>query len=328
MDQFLLLVGAVVFLVGIGAFFTAKSKAAGVGALTLMTIIGGLLMAGAFTYTLKANELGLEISRGRIGQSTGPGGNEGGLLGTYTKSPFTTVEKFSSLPYTGESVDVPMRSRDGGDFSARLTPRWHTDSQMVTGPDGKQVSNLELLYRNANRTSDEGEITKNLVHLYLRNAAGDVANTIPTDNVLDKEGKVVETGVPNLSVTALADLIETKAKTELAKKGILLDEVVIQGKLVLSPKMQAQLDDLSAARVRTQVALQDKATATAEADAARERSNVATSIPNLTPGQQIAYCAQLWATESRRATEKGIPLYTAPCASGSAGVLVSAGNAK
>ena len=333
MDQLMFFIGVVIFLLGFLTFFGAKDKRSGVGALVLCTVAGGLLLTGSLTYTLKANELGLEISRGRIGESTGPGGNPGGFLGTYGKSPFTSVEKFSSLPYTGDSIDVAMRSRDGGDFSARLTPRWHTDAALVTDPtlipaDRKEITNLELLYRQANRTSDEGEITKKIVHLYLRNAAGDIANKIPTDNVLDAKGKeVVEFGVPNLSVTELAAQIRDKAKTELAKKGVILDEVVIEGKLNLSEKMQAQLDNLAAARTRTQVAIADEATAASEARAAVARAGQVTSIPNLTPGQRDAYCAQIWAQEARRATEKGIPLYTSPCSTG-ANTLVSAGAAK
>lgn len=328
MDLALAVVGIVLLAAGVIFLLGAESKSTGIGGLSAFTLIAALCLSGAFTYTLKANELGLEISRGRIGEATGPGGNPDGLFGAYTKSPLTTVEKFSSLPYTGEPVDVAMRSRDGGDFSGRFTPRWHTDANVakIPGPDGKPITNLELLYRQANRTSDEAEITRKIVHLYIRNAAGDVANGIPTDSVYNDKGQVVETGVPNLSVTTFAELVKTKVTPELEKKGIILDEIVVEGKFNLSEKMQAQLDALSASRTKTRIALEDESTANAEARAAKARAGAATSVPNLTPEQAQIFCVQVWAGEMRRATEKGVPVYTNPCTSnGNGGVLVQAG---
>jgi hypothetical protein len=316
MDVFLFIVGIVLLLAGLFAFLgSARNRLAGVGALTVFTVLAGLCMGGAFTYTLKANEIGLEVARGRIGDAVGPGGNPTGILGTYTKAPWSTVEKFSSLPYTGDALDQTLRTRDGSEFGVRMIPRWHTDAQHV-----------QTLYRQANRTSDEGEITKKIVHLYLKGVAGDVANSIPTDNVVDVQtGKITEFGVANLSTTEFGKRISTKLQPVLEAKGIVLDEIVVDGAINPSDKMKDKLEALAASRNRTQVAINDEATAAAEARAAQARAGSASSVPNLTP-QQLAYaCAQLWAQEARRATEKGVALYTSPCATaGSAGILVGA----
>ena len=55
------------------------------------------------------------------------------------------------------------------------------------------------------------------------------------------------------------------------------------------------------------------------------RGNAAGTIPSLSPAQIQVYCANVWRDEIRRATEKGVAVYTTPCGSTSgAGVLVGA----
>lgn len=112
---------------------------------------------------------------------------------------------------------------------------------------------------------------------------------------------------------------------KLAAKGIVLDEVAVVGDWALSDAMRSQLASLAASKARTQVAQQDRLTAEAEAAAARERAGAAGNIPSLSPQQVTVYCANVWRDEVRRATEKGVPVYTVPCGSAGGGVLVGAG---
>lgn len=305
MDVVLLILGVIVAFVGIAAVFLAENRGTGVVTLAGCGAVTAILFSLAFTYTLGANEVGIEVARGKIGTTEGPGGWHG-------KAPWTKVEKLTVLPYTADAADITLRTKDGGEFAARFIPRWHTDQ-------ARAVS----LYRQT-RTGDEGDITRRIIDPLLSGIASDTAKTLRNDNTLDATGKVTEEGVASMSTLTFGKRVKDALAPLLEQKGILLDDVTISGDFTLSDAMRAQLANLAASKAKTQVALQDEQTAKAEAAASRERATAANSIPTLSPAQVSVYCAQLWAAEARRATEKGVALYTSPCGASNAQVLIGA----
>lgn len=307
MDTILFAAAILAVVLAVAAFLILEDRKEGATVFAGFTFIGAVLIALSVTYTLGANEVGIEVNRGRIGSTQGPGG-------WHTKAPWTKVEKLTVLPYTADPVDIAMRNGDGGEFSARFIIRWHTDADRAV-----------TLYQQT-RTDDEGDITTRIIRPLLAGVASDLANTYGNDSTLDAAGKVARQGVASASPLTFGRQVRDALAPLVAAKGILLDEVAIDGAFTLSDKMRAQLDALAASKARTQVALQDEQTAKAEAAAAAERAKAANSIPALGAQQVQVYCAQLWAAEARRATEKGVPLYTSPCGDGETSILVGAGD--
>lgn len=306
MDIVILIVGIVAALVGIAALFSRElTKAAGVTAFVGASLVAGICFVLAFSYRLGANEVGVQITFGKIGSVEGPGG-------LHTKAPWTDVQKLSVYPFTANPVDYTLRNKDGGEFAARFVLRWHTDKARAVA-----------LYQQ-HRTSDEQQITDRVVAPLLSGVASDTAKALRNENVLDAKGTVVEEGVATMSTLTFAKRVQDALAPKLSAKGVILDEVSIVGDWALSDAMRGQLANLAASKARTQVAAQDRLTAEAEAAAARERAGAAGNIPSLTPQQVQVYCANVWRDEIRRATEKGVPVYTTPCGTPGAGVLVGA----
>lgn len=272
---------------------------------TVLFVVGGLLLGVGFSYRLGANEVGVPVTFGRIGTPTGPGG-------IYLKRPWTSVEKMTVLPYTpDEDADVTLRTADGGQFSARFRARWHTTREAAAD-----------LYRNR-RTSDEATITKQVVQPLLAGVASERAKALGNDATYDPNDstKVIIQGVATTSPLAFGRQVQDALAPLLAEKGIVLDDVIVVGDFTISKEMNDALNAQAAQRAKTKRAREDVATAKQEADAARERaagqSDAIAKIPvTLTPAQAQVLCSRTWAEEVRRATEKGIAMYTNPCGSG------------
>jgi hypothetical protein len=307
MDTVLFVIGALIALIALGALFAAESKAAGVTAFVGGALVAAICFGLAFTYRLGANEVGVQITFGKIGTVEGPGG-------LHSKAPWTDVQKMTVYPFTANPIDYTLRNKDGGEFAARFQPRWHTDADHAVA-----------LYKQ-HRTSDEQQVTDKVVNPLLSGVASDTAKVLRNENVLSPDGKtVVEEGVATMSTLTFAKRVQDALAPKLAEKGIILDEIAILGDWSLSDAMRAQLASLAASKARTQVAQQDAVTAQAEVAAAKARAGAAGNIPALTQQQVQVYCANVWRDEVRRATEKGVPVYTVPCGDSSgAGVLVGA----
>lgn len=307
MDIVILIVGILAVLVAFGALFGSEDKGMGVLAFIGAALVAGICFVLAFSYRLGANEVGVLITFGKIGAVEGPGGLN-------SKAPWTDVQKMSVLPFTSNPVDYKLRNKDGGEFSARFVTRWHTDK-----------TNAVALYKQ-HRTSDEQQITDKVVNPLLSGVASDTAKGLRNENIIGPDGKtVVEEGVATMSTLAFAKRVQDILAGKLAQKGIVLDEVAVVGDWALSDAMRSQLASLAASKARTQVAQQDRLTAEAEAAAARERAGAAGNIPSLSPQQVEVYCANVWRDEVRRATEKGVPVYTVPCGPTGNDVLIGAG---
>jgi hypothetical protein len=311
-DLFILLAGIVILLIGVGALMAKENgtersgRVVFVGCMVAACICFGL----AFSFRLGANEVGIPVSVGRIGAPQGPGG-------MHVKAPWTNIEKLSVLPYTADAIDVRLRTNEGGEFAARFTPRWHTTKDAATD-----------LYRNR-RTSDEATITKQVVNPLLGGMASEIAKTLDNDATLDAKGAVIRQGVTNTSTLTFARTVQDVLTPRLLTKGIVLDDLTINGDFTLSDTMRSALANLAASKSRTKNAVQDVQTAVQEAAAAKARAagarDATAEIPATVTAQQVAmYCAQVWAAEAKRATEKGVSLYTVPCgsAASTAGILV------
>lgn len=308
-----LLGGAFVLIAVIAAAGMFKGRDGAGSSFAGASFLAAICLFFGLSYTLGANEVGLEITRGVINEEpVGPGG-------LHAKGPLTKVEKFSILPYTGGDVDLQMTNLDGGTFGLRVTPRWHASEDKVVD-----------LFK-SRRTSDESEIEEKILRPLLSGHANDVAKQYSNSTVYTPDGKaIVSEGVPTMSTLDFTKKVFDLVAPQLLESGIVLDSLTPTGKVSVSEQMQQAINENAASREKTKNATQDVLTAKQEALAAKERANgardAATALPaSLTPEQVQVLCMQAWQTEMKRATEKGVPVYTVPCGAASTGTLVSAG---
>lgn len=254
-----------------------------------LAALGLCLMLFKSTFFISSTEIGVPITFGKLGAPV--------ESGVHVKAPWTSVVTLPIRPYAlPEDIKIVAQTSQGNVVTTVYGGRWEVDAKNA-GATYLQV-----------RSGDEGKISKELVEKSLGAAILNVY--VKYDNQTATRARVEAEGA-----------VFTEANRILAPYGVRMTQVFLRS-VTPDEKTRQALEKVSAAKSETEIAEQKVLTAKQEALAAAEAAKgakaAAGEIPsNLTATQVQIYCAQLWANAVEAATEKGVPLWTTPCAAGS-----------
>lgn len=255
-------------------------------AVFLVFFVGSLFTA-TFTH-VKATEVGVPISFGKVGDPLGPG--------VHFTAPWVSVETYPTRPLNVD-VTAKVRTADAGLVTVATTARWNVS-----------VTRARELYFQT-RTGDEDRISREIVSRNLAQAIGDTYNSVSNIDATKRDGR--------------ADALKARLSTLTSQYGI--DIVVVNLRAVDPDDTTARsIADFAAQIRRTQIA--DEANRTAAKEAARRLTEArglkqaAAQIPKISPAQAQALCVQAW----ERMVSAGHDIYASPCTGVSAVTTVSA----
>lgn len=255
-------------------------------------LIGGgviLLVAALVTWffasftIVKAAEVGLPVTFGKVGQPMQPG--------AHLTAPWTSVETFPTRPFGVPDVTITARTSQAGQVKATVGARWHVL------PTGARDLYLQV------RTGDEQKISEQVIDKSLGQAVGNVFAA--------KDNMTATTDRLGVESAILAELQRLTAPY-----GIAIDNVFVRA-VEPDAKTADALARVAAQQRATEIATEAQKTAQAEAKRreieAGSLAATAQQVPNLTPQQVALLCAQTWERMATKAIEAGVPLYTSPC---------------
>jgi regulator of protease activity HflC (stomatin/prohibitin superfamily) len=250
------------------------------GLLSLVTV--GLLAYGSVT-VVKANEVGVPVTLGKISESpiqSGP----------HFKAPWTDVEKLPTRPVTVEG-QFTVRTSQAGKVTVNMATRWATDK-----PSASE------LYRQA-RTGDEDDISDKIVLKSLGQAVNQVY--VSKTNVEASNERGVIAGEVN---AALARLMKPY--------GITITDTNLRS-AEPDEATQAAIATLAAEQQKTAVAAQAKITAENEAKTRLAIANgikdAANATKNLSPEALASACLSANERAVNYAASKGVSVYVNLC---------------
>lgn len=243
-------------------------------------------------HVVKANETGVPVTLGSVGEGIGSGP-------TLT-APWTDIETLPTRPQT-MTVDSNIRTAESGQVGVKVSGRWATTTELA--PE---------LYRQV-RTGDDEKIQEDIISPQIQGAVNEFYGGLTNVNAIDgKQWSANAAGVSKL------------ATQRLARYGILLVDVQIRN---VSPD-KATNDALARiAAQQRETAVADEANKTAIKQAARNLTEAnglkaaADALANLTPEQVELLRLQAGERIMNKNAEKGIPTYTLPGQDGGSSVI-------
>lgn len=257
-------------------------------------LLGGLFVLLASTVQVKATEVGVPVTFGKIGKPV-----QSGLHGV---NPFTQVNKLPTRPVTVDQ-QVNAATSQAGTYTVDISARWATDRE-----------NASKLYQQA-RTGDEDAISNKIVSKSLSQAVNDVYAGFTNVEANEKRTTIAPEVARRLSILMLP-------------YGIDVTDVNLRSS-VPDDKTSDSIKALAAEQQKTKLADQARLTAIAEANArvetAKGVSRSAKELASLSKNEQDAAKVQAWERVIKDAAGRGVPVYTDPFGGTSPGVVVNSG---
>lgn len=257
------------------------------------TVFAVVSMFMAFTVNIKATEVGVPITFGKVGEPMKPG--------FHSKLPWTRVESFPTFAFPVDLVGdgaVAAQTKDAGVMTVALQTRWYVDP-----------NNASKLYLET-RTGNENDINVKIVEPNVRQAVNGVVksrgnlefNDLPTDIIREE--------------------IQESLTEQLEVYGINVKDVNIRS-ITPDENVSNSISSFAAEQQKTKTAEQAQKTAVAEAERqkilAQGQKEAAKALGGISSSEAYMICVQTW----ERAVAAGNPVYSNPCTGGSPDLIVS-----
>lgn len=267
------------------------------GALGLTLITGITVFFSMFTL-IQATEVGVPVAWGQVGKPL--------PSGVHFVAPWVAVETYPTRPVTVElsgKDHVLARTADAGQMTVEIAARWRVEST--------KAGDLYLQVR----TGDDEKISQEIIIKNLRQAVGQVYSV--TGN-LDALNDRVNT----------TNLIKEQLDIQLAKYGIIIDDINLRS-VEPDEKTAETIASFASQQQATRIAEEAKKTASIEAERrlieAQGIEKSAKAISGLSSTQLQSICIQVWQQVVAKGIDKGIAVYTNPCAA-SGSIIVNGKN--
>lgn len=263
-------------------------------------IAGGISLVTVLTFffssltIVSATEVGVPVSFGYVGDHLNSG--------VHFVAPWTTVDKYPTRPVTvqlagGEKVIA--RTADAGQMSVEIAARWRVEQK-----------DAKTLYFQS-RTGDINAISDTIVLPNLRQAVGQVYSvTGNLDAISDRE--------------RVAEDIRKQLNKQLLHYGIIVDTVSMRS-VEPDNATAATISQYASQQQATRIAEEAKKTATIEAERrlieAQGLKKAAQAAGGMSTSELQSVCMQVWQQVITKGIEKGVSVYTNPCANSSVSVI-------
>jgi regulator of protease activity HflC (stomatin/prohibitin superfamily) len=255
-------------------------------ALGLVTVV--TLFATTFTI-VKATEVAVPVSFGQVSDPL--------RSGVHFVAPWVSVETYPTRPVTIElsgNEKILARTADAGQMTVEIAARWRVEA-----------SEAKQLYLQV-RTGDDDRISQDIVVKNLRQAVGQVYSVTGNLDALNDRVKTTQAIMDQMAV-------------QLKKYGITIEDINLRS-VEPDEKTAATISQYASQQQATRIAEEAKKTATIEAERrvieAQGLKRSAAAAGGMSASELQSVCMQVWQQVVTRGIDKGVTVYTNPCAAG------------
>lgn len=261
----------------------ARITSAILGLVTVVTLF-------ATTFTIvKATEVAVPVSFGQVSDPL--------RSGVHFVAPWVSVETYPTRPVTIElsgNEKILARTADAGQMTVEIAARWRVEA-----------SEAKQLYLQV-RTGDDDRISQDIVVKNLRQAVGQVYSVTGNLDALNDRVKTTQAIMEQMAV-------------QLKKYGITIEDINLRS-VEPDEKTAATISQYASQQQATRIAEEAKKTATIEAERrvieAQGLKRSAAAAGGMSASELQSVCMQVWQQVVTRGIDKGVTVYTNPCAAG------------